>query len=225
MNLVATDGYHGLPDAAPFDRIIATCAITHIPPSWIRQLAPGGRIVAPMLAEGWPLIILDKMTDHAVTGCIDPCPMIFMPLRSKADNPFADGRGPSRRPGGLGQCGTTDLEPWSVADSDQDYRLFLALHIPGLIIGEVADRRHDIITLTSPQGYTEVNVTRGADHRWDVVQYGQRLWDTAEHAHRAWTRLGRPERTRYGIIAADDVERQYVWLDDPDGRNTWPMPL
>jgi protein-L-isoaspartate(D-aspartate) O-methyltransferase len=46
--LAAADGYAGLADGVPYDRILATCAITHVPPEWIRQLADGGRIVAPI---------------------------------------------------------------------------------------------------------------------------------------------------------------------------------
>ncbi|MGH3915565.1 MAG: methyltransferase domain-containing protein, partial [Pseudonocardiaceae bacterium] len=59
--LIATDGYTGLADNAPYDRILATCAINHIPPEWIRQLAPGGRIVAPISGNSTkPLLVLNK---------------------------------------------------------------------------------------------------------------------------------------------------------------------
>lgn len=42
------DGYYGWPEHAPFDRIIVTCAIDHIPPPLIDQLAPGGVMVIPV---------------------------------------------------------------------------------------------------------------------------------------------------------------------------------
>lgn len=42
------DGYYGLKDAAPFDRIIVTCSALHIPPPLWEQLSPGGRMVIPV---------------------------------------------------------------------------------------------------------------------------------------------------------------------------------
>ncbi len=42
------DGYDGWPENQPFDGIIVTAAISHIPPPLIRQLAKGGRMVIPV---------------------------------------------------------------------------------------------------------------------------------------------------------------------------------
>jgi len=42
------DGYHGWPDCAPFDAIVVTAAIDHVPPPLVAQLAPGGRMVIPV---------------------------------------------------------------------------------------------------------------------------------------------------------------------------------
>ncbi len=42
------DGYFGWPQYAPFDRIIVTCGIDHIPPELLRELAPGGIMVIPV---------------------------------------------------------------------------------------------------------------------------------------------------------------------------------
>ena len=42
------DGYEGWPEAAPFDRIIVTCAPEKIPQALLDQLAPGGRMVIPV---------------------------------------------------------------------------------------------------------------------------------------------------------------------------------
>ena len=36
------DGYYGWGDAAPFDKVIVTCGIDHIPPPLLQQMAPTG---------------------------------------------------------------------------------------------------------------------------------------------------------------------------------------
>lgn len=42
------DGYFGWPEEAPFDAIIVTCAVNHIPPPLLDQLKEGGRLVIPL---------------------------------------------------------------------------------------------------------------------------------------------------------------------------------
>ena len=42
------DGYLGWPEAAPFDAIVVTAAPEHMPQPLIDQLAPGGRLIAPI---------------------------------------------------------------------------------------------------------------------------------------------------------------------------------
>jgi protein-L-isoaspartate(D-aspartate) O-methyltransferase len=42
------DGYFGWPDAAPFDAIMITAAVNHIPPPLLKQLKDGGRLILPL---------------------------------------------------------------------------------------------------------------------------------------------------------------------------------
>ena len=42
------DGYFGWPELAPFDAIIITAAVNHIPPPLLRQLKEGGRLILPL---------------------------------------------------------------------------------------------------------------------------------------------------------------------------------
>ena len=42
------DGYYGWQEHAPYDAIIVTAAISHIPPPLVRQLKPGGVLIIPV---------------------------------------------------------------------------------------------------------------------------------------------------------------------------------
>jgi len=46
------DGYEGLPEFAPFDRILVTAAALEIPEKLLLQLSLGGRIVLPLATGG-----------------------------------------------------------------------------------------------------------------------------------------------------------------------------
>src|SRR5215475_357562 len=52
INSKYADGYHGWEDAAPFDKIIVTCGIDHIPPPLLQQLKTGGTMVIPVGPPG-----------------------------------------------------------------------------------------------------------------------------------------------------------------------------
>jgi protein-L-isoaspartate(D-aspartate) O-methyltransferase len=78
--LLVGDGSRGMPEAAPFDAInVAAAAWPEIPPALERQLAPGGRLVAPVGASGQQLVLVERQDDgELVRTTLDP--VRFVPL-------------------------------------------------------------------------------------------------------------------------------------------------
>jgi len=76
------DGALGWPEEAPFSAIIVTAAPEHMPPAWVEQLEPGGRLVAPVgstAMDSQVLILVEKDRDGVVLQR-EWCPVRFVPL-------------------------------------------------------------------------------------------------------------------------------------------------
>jgi protein-L-isoaspartate(D-aspartate) O-methyltransferase len=55
------NGYYGLPQHAPYDKIVVTAACELIPPPLLAQLKPGGRMVIPTgIPETQALTLVEK---------------------------------------------------------------------------------------------------------------------------------------------------------------------
>jgi protein-L-isoaspartate(D-aspartate) O-methyltransferase len=75
------DGYLGWPEHAPYDAIIVTAAVDHVPQPLVEQLGPGGRLVIPV-EEGrarQSLLLMEKSADGSVTTR-NVAPVLFVPL-------------------------------------------------------------------------------------------------------------------------------------------------
>jgi protein-L-isoaspartate(D-aspartate) O-methyltransferase len=69
INSKQADGYYGWEEAAPFDKIIVTCGIDHIPPPLLQQLKTGGIMVIPVGPPG-AQHILKVVKEEAAPGQI-----------------------------------------------------------------------------------------------------------------------------------------------------------
>ena len=75
------DGYHGWEEHAPFDAILVTAAVDHIPAPLLAQLRPGGRLVIPIGREfsTQTLTLVEKKTDGRIVERVI-LPVGFVPL-------------------------------------------------------------------------------------------------------------------------------------------------
>ncbi|MGD9410854.1 MAG: protein-L-isoaspartate(D-aspartate) O-methyltransferase [Desulfobacterales bacterium] len=79
-----SDGYFGWPEQAPFDAIMITAAIDHIPPPLLKQLKDGGRLALPL---GNPfsfqnLVLVTKQGEDLIVKQITG--VLFVPMTGHA---------------------------------------------------------------------------------------------------------------------------------------------
>ncbi len=224
-HLVAGDGAAGVPDRAPFARIIATCAVAAIPLAWITQLTPGGTMLGDLRGEiaGGTLCLLTKDTtgDDEVIGPFLDIPGHFMWARHNPTQALPyDLRPTSER-----NQNRITATPETVADlahdtNNPDFRFLVQLHIRGIrtLTTTHEDERDTIraeaIDGSWAQAHTTGHVTQGGTRR---------LWDSIRTAHALWRALNQPPPTRFGIVA--NPTTQFVYLDHDDHWTRWPLPL
>ncbi|GAB3214035.1 methyltransferase domain-containing protein [Marinactinospora endophytica] len=217
--VVVGDGALGHPATAPFDRVLATCAVARVPAPWIDQTREGGLIVCPWApSSALPGGLLARLTvrDGTAEG-----PFVrlvsFMWLSGQREEPGVPhdlGASPDR------VC-AVDRDPRSLL-LDGTRALPLALMVPAWRFGVRMG------TQGEPQGEPLVWLSALDGASWarlypDRVEQGgpRLLWDEIEAAHRRWRALGGPPATAFGLTIAGGTHR--VWLGDPSGPS-WSLP-
>lgn len=221
--LVAGDGADGLADYGPFDRIIATCSVQHVPAAWIEQLRPGGLLLADVEGTIYAgnLAELHRLHDTAVEGRFSARYGSFMPMQHRLgiepgrSHP-TDARTTSER--------TTALTPALLHERHKPFAFYAQLHLPAgtqlQLVGVCPATR-----LVAPDGsWCEVDHHPDEYDSFRVVEGGpQRLWRAVEQAHDRYVALGHPGWQRFGITATPTG--QHVWLDNPDSSLSWPIAM
>jgi protein-L-isoaspartate O-methyltransferase len=204
--VVTGDGTEGWAARAPFDRIIATCELPFVPPAWLCQCRPGGLVLAPF---GGGLAALSVTGPGHAEGRFLHTPAYFVSLRGEAATarPAPEPIGPQE------QVRTTRVPP-TVLESDL-FHFLLTLCAGELGIRWAFGGRG--ASLTAPDG----SAAR-CDRDGLVLLAGPRdLWAMVEEAYELWQHEKRPARDRFGLTV--EGERQWTWLDHPDGPHTWPV--
>lgn len=79
VHVITGDGRLGHADHAPYDRMIATVSPWDIPASWWQQLAPGGRLVAPLRWRGQGRSVAFTYTDgRLVSDSLHLCGFVYL---------------------------------------------------------------------------------------------------------------------------------------------------
>lgn len=230
--LVAGDGLAGVPDHGPYDRIIATCAVSEIPLAWIEQLAPAGAMLINIRGDvAGALCLLSKQDDdNEVIGPVVRCGGNFMWLRRQVSSPLrheessivVGARKVARR--------MTSLSPTDVLNDD--FSWLLQLELPGLRMTystEIFDpmervSRSGLLMYTEDGAHAQVISEPETDGYYRVIQGGcRRLWDTVETAYESWNRLGNPDALCFCIVANSTI--QFVSLGSDTNWMRWPLPL
>jgi protein-L-isoaspartate(D-aspartate) O-methyltransferase len=78
--VVHDDGEGGLPDAAPFDRIIVNAAVSRHPDHLMAQLAPGGQMLVPIRRGGRTMLtrIMADDAGHTIADALMPVDIAVM---------------------------------------------------------------------------------------------------------------------------------------------------
>ncbi|MCX8175677.1 MAG: protein-L-isoaspartate(D-aspartate) O-methyltransferase [Candidatus Bathyarchaeota archaeon] len=77
------DGTLGLPEYAPFDRIIVTAAAPSIPTPLIKQLADDGILIIPLGEPHLSQVLKRVVKVKDALKCDELCSVVFVPLRGK----------------------------------------------------------------------------------------------------------------------------------------------
>jgi hypothetical protein len=100
-------------------------------------------------------------------------------------------------------------------------RFFLTVALPEVSIGQHGPSLDDLVIADHTGSSARLESTD--DGSFLVTETGSRaLWGEVEQLHHLWHEYRQPHRERFGLSIAQ--ERQWVWLDSPEGPHTWELP-
>ncbi|GAB2800095.1 methyltransferase domain-containing protein [Streptomyces daliensis] len=205
------DGAEGWEANAPYQRLIATCAVQHVPCAWVAQT--NGVMVIPWgngMCNG-ALLRLESDGRTATGKVVEEASFMWMSGQAPADWPEKTAGAASR----------TDTDPRVLTPNEA--RFAVGLGVPGCRYrvdwGDDPDGADCTLWLTDGESSASVRYMPEGS-AFPVQQAGARnLWDETEAAYRWWEERGHPGLTRFGLTANSDGEQ--VWLDSPDT----PVPV
>jgi Protein-L-isoaspartate(D-aspartate) O-methyltransferase (PCMT) len=204
------DGAASVAAEEPYDRVISTVALPHVPPAWLKQTQDGALILIPLsfAGHGGLMALLSRDATGSASGRFLPQYGGFMAVRN-APEPAA----PKIRPHLLETLRPTEVPPEALGGGHPaSFYLSLRCPWPYKVIQFTPD---DDTTSVQTWGQSTDGSTFALIRTNDITKAAAigPLWDKIEAAYTEWHDLGRPERDRFGVTAGN---QQWVWLDTPD---------
>ncbi|WP_274561987.1 methyltransferase domain-containing protein [Streptomyces spiramyceticus] len=198
--VAVADGEHGYAEAAPYDRLIATCALRRVPYELVRQVKSGGMLVAPLAREFWSGAVVQLSVREGRASGPFRGGASYMPMRSH--------RAPEGPPvDGTARATDTTVDPRRLLTIG--FSIYAGARMPGV---SMVHAEHD--------GTTEVWLidqagsgafAEAGEQAW---QYGERdLWRDVEETYQEYEALGLPEADEFGLTVS--ARGQEVWLTHP----------
>lgn len=215
----AGDGLAGYPEHAPFDRIIATCSTSHLPPAWLAQTRPGGIILANL---GYGLARLHRYSDGSASGRFLPATAAFIEARP-ADVPPA-----LPVPAAITLATSNDGDQRAVTApeviDEAELWFITKLLLPTvarvtLQLDEAAGRRRLCLVdpVTSSWARADLTGDNGTLHQGGP----RRLWDELEQVVNRWQASGRPTHHQLRITINPQGHHQLWTSDSGEPLATW----
>ncbi|GAA2241250.1 methyltransferase domain-containing protein [Streptomyces amakusaensis] len=213
---VTGDGLLGHPRRAPYDRVIATCAVRRIPHTWIRQTKPGGIILSTVGSWGYGtglakvVVGEDGTAEGRIIGRSS-----FMQARSQAAAPVAGDL--SARTAYADSTRETKVSPLLLEEWMPAFLAQLAAPGAQFVRASTSDGTR-LLYVFHPERESFAEFTVDGDG-WTVRQGGPvALWDDIEQALVTWQNTGSPE---IDTVRLHITDRSHTYWIESDPSLRW----
>ncbi|MGF1341721.1 methyltransferase domain-containing protein [Streptomyces flavovirens] len=196
------DGEQPWPGMGLVDRLISTCALRYVPHALIRQVRPGGIIVAPLDRDFWSGALVQLYVQDDGTALGTYCGgASYMPMRSHR------AIGTHQVDAETGRARGAGLDPAQMLTLG--FALYAGARLPGVRLTH-EDTPGGARVWASREDGSAATAATGED----VWQYGPGLlWEEIEQVWREYVALGQPTAGEFGLTVTD--RRQQTWLRSP----------
>jgi protein-L-isoaspartate(D-aspartate) O-methyltransferase len=209
VTVVTGDGAAGFLPHAPYDRVIATVGACDVPPAWVAQTKPGGRIVLPWATEyhNGGLLALTVANDGTASGGIVGN-VAFMLLRDQR-SPYTSLREMTCDED-RALITSTDVHPYHVA-GDYDTSFAIGVRVPrcrNVYRRPATGEEFQLYFVDAWSRSWACLHHRPNATEYQVRQFGpRRLWTEVESAYYWWIDAGRPPASQWTFTVTPAGQR------------------